>query len=318
MRPHPLPRASRPVSALCLRAPAKLNLFLRVVSRRPDGYHELETLFERIDLCDELVIEPRRQGLELRCDEPSLDRGADNLIMRAAALLQREMGSRRGATIRLRKRIPIAAGLGGGSSDAATALVGLNQLWNLRLSRPRLADLAAQLGSDVPFFLLDAPVAIGRGRGEQLEPVSTPLTLWHVLVINPVTISTKEGYEQFDKPQAAGSPESRLTVFSASITMMAHALRNGSLGELAKGLYNDLEPVAIRRCPIITDIQHRLRHVGCLGCLVSGSGSATFGLFPDAETAQRAASELRQSGPRDWRVEVVRTLSHTPVASRGR
>jgi len=295
-------------SALRLRAPAKLNLFLRVGGRRPDGFHELETLFERIDLYDELTFDLRPAGIELACDDALLDCGPGNLIVRAAALLQQAAATARGVAIRLTKRIPVAAGLGGGSSDAAAALVGLTRLWDLRLSNGRLAALAAELGSDVPFFLSGSAYAIGRGRGERIEPVSSTLSLWHVLVVPDATISTKEVYESLDRHRAAGSPETRLTSLSTSTTILAHALRNGSLGELAKGLANDLEPEAIRRCPSIRDIQQNLRQLGCAGCLVSGSGSSVFGLFPHSAQADEAAQRLRRSAPPGWRIEVVRTL----------
>ena len=138
---------------ILLRAPAKLNLYLRVIGKRPDGYHEIETLFERIDLADELTLEAHPDQLLLTCDDPTLSCGEDNLVLNAARLLRQVSGTMQGARIHLIKRIPIAAGLGGGSSDAAATLVGLNQLWGLGLEPGRLQELGASLGSDVPFFL---------------------------------------------------------------------------------------------------------------------------------------------------------------------
>jgi len=328
---------------LCLQAPAKLNLYLRILGRRSDGYHEIETLFERIDLADELQFE-KSSDLILTCDMSystiqrgrvsrrrsravggstpgggaherdvavtgpaqteleiitRLSCGEDNLIMKAARLLQRVSGTKHGARIHLTKRIPIAAGLGGGSSDAATTLLGLNELWSLQLDQPRLIELAAQLGSDVPFFLSQAPFAIGRGRGEQCEPLEVQAHLVHVLVIPNAQLSTKEVY---------GSGGFDLTASKPSLTMMIHALRNGpALAGLAEGLWNDLEPEAIRRCPIITVIQSQLHQFGCLGVRLSGSGPSVFGLCRDRAHAQDIVRRLRLQAPPAWRTELVET-----------
>ena len=184
---------------LRLLAPAKLNLSLRVVGKRPDGYHELETFFERIDLADELTFTPQSHGMTVTCDDPSLDCGPENLVTKAAAMVQETCGVQQGIAIHLIKRIPIASGLGGGSSDAATTLIGLRQLWDVRLSHPQLLELASRLGSDVPFFLEEAAFAIGRGRGDQCEPLDGALpTLWHVVVVPPARLSTKDVYRGFD------------------------------------------------------------------------------------------------------------------------
>ena len=232
-------------SMIRLRAPAKLNLYLRVLGRRPDGFHEIETVFERIDLADELTFEPA-DGLALACTDPALSCGEDNLVIKAARLLQRATGTSLGARIHLSKYIPVSAGLGGGSSDAASALIGLNRLWELGLPRERLTPLAAELGSDVPFFLAGTAFAIGRGRGEMCEPLPDAAPLAHILVVPPERLSTRDVYagSQFD-----------LTATGPSITMITHALRNGSaMAGLAHGLRNDLEPEAIRRCPVIVTI----------------------------------------------------------------
>ncbi len=281
-----------------LLAPAKVNLYLRVVGRRPDGYHELETLFERIDLHDELTFEDHPSELHLSCSDPSLACGADNLILTAARLLQQHTGTARGARIHLTKRIPIAAGLGGGSSDAAITLMGLNRLWNAGCSASQLLELAARLGSDVPFFLGDRPFAVGRGRGELIEPVMVTTVLHQVLVTPKTRLSTQEVFQ---------GAQFSLTASTPSITILLHALRNGSLGELAKGLYNDLQPEAIRRCPVMTEIHASLRTHGCLAALASGSGPTVFGLCQDAAHAEAVAQALRRDGPADWRVHSVGT-----------
>jgi 4-diphosphocytidyl-2-C-methyl-D-erythritol kinase len=284
-----------------LLAPAKLNLYLRVLGRRADNFHELDTLFERIDLSDELTFESA-PALSLTCDHPTLSCGEENLILKAARLLQRTTATGQSARIHLTKRIPIAAGLGGGSSDAATTLLGLNELWQLSLSHEALLTLGAELGSDVCFFLTDAPFAIGRGRGELCEPVLTECRLAHVVVSPPASLSTKEIFEAWDRTGF------NLTVSTSSSTIRAHALCNGSLGELAKGLGNDLEPEAIRRCPVIAVIRSQLRESGCLATLMTGSGPSVFGLCRDRAHAQEIADHLTRRADPSWRIEVVQTM----------
>ena len=291
---------------LRLRAPAKLNLYLRVLRKQPDGYHEIETVFERINLADTLTFRLRPAGLTLTCTDPALSCGEDNLVVRAARLLQRAGGAAQGAGIHLVKRIPVAAGLGGGSSDAATTLLGLNRLWRLGLPRARLAALAVLLGSDVACFIQPQPFAIGQGRGERCRPVAGR-HLAHVLVVPRERLSTAAVYAGLRFP---------LTPTAHSLTLFQHALRNGSLSELAEGLWNDLEPEAIRRCPVILTIHARLRDSGCLGVRMSGSGTAVFGLCRDVPHARAIARRVRESGGQpDWHIEVVQTdtLAVTPT-----
>ncbi len=294
-----------------VRAPAKLNLVLRVGARRPDGYHEIETLFERIDLADELVCEAHPNRLILSCTDPTLSCGDDNLVMKAARLLQEAAGLGRGATIRLTKRIPVAAGLGGGSSDAAATLRGLAALWKLRIEHDALSRLAAYVGSDVPFFLCPAPFAIGRGRGEVCEPLEEGLRLAQVLVVPDTRLATCEIYDALDRTRAE-APLEGLTAAASLGTMERHAFCNGSLRELADGLWNDLAREAIRRCPVIAEIQSHLRDLGCAGSSVSGSGPSVFGLCRDLHQAQAVADQLRGRVSSSWRVEVVQT-DHTPL-----
>ncbi|MBI3996774.1 MAG: 4-(cytidine 5'-diphospho)-2-C-methyl-D-erythritol kinase [Candidatus Omnitrophica bacterium] len=284
---------------LRLRAPAKLNLYLRVLGKRPDGYHELETLFERIDLADELTFEAHPHEVQLTCSDPTLSCGEDNLVLKAARALQRQSGTQHGARIQLTKRIPIAAGLGGGSSDAATTLLGLNGLWRLHLKHATLAELAATLGSDVPFFLSNASYAVGRGRGERCEALPQIARLSHILVVPNATLSTKDVY---------GGADFSLTASKPSITIALHALRNGpALAGLAEGLWNDLEPEAIRRCPVIARIQSALRESGCIGVRMSGSGPSVFGLCRDALHASEIASKIRAASPSSWRIDIIQT-----------
>ena len=181
-------------------APAKLNLFLEVLGRRPDGYHEIETVMVAISLCDTLTFRDDPSGaIRLRCSDPALPVGADNLVIKAADRLREATGCRRGAEIDLTKVIPAQAGLAGGSSDAAATLAALDRLWDLRLAPERLDALAAEVGSDVPFFN-HVPAAVCRGRGERVEPVSLMQTYNFVLVCPPVGVSTADAYRRVVPP----------------------------------------------------------------------------------------------------------------------
>lgn len=291
---------SLPINAsLALQAPAKINLYLRVTGKRPDGYHELETLFERVTLADTLTFESHPTQVQLTCNNSELSCGEDNLVMKAARLLQQETGVQQGARIHLSKRIPIAAGLGGGSSDAAAALVGLNQIWSLNLQPQILIEFGARLGSDVAFFLYSAPYAVGTGRGEICRPLASGIRLAHVLVVPDARLATPEIFKgsSFD-----------LTAAKPSIKMLEHALINGSLSELASGLYNDLEPEAIRRCPIIATIQSTLKRLGCLAVRMSGSGPSVYGLCSGLEQASWIAQELRKPATAPWLIDIIETF----------
>ena len=298
---------------LHLLAPAKLNLYLRVGEKRPDGYHELTSIFERVDLADELTFTPQPSGITVACDRSDLDCGPSNLVTKAAWLLASRFYIKEGAAIHLTKRIPIAAGLGGGSSDAATTLLGLNQLWNVKLDQPELLTLAAELGSDVPFFIGGQPVAVVRGRGERVEPVSGPVgSRWYVLAVPDARLATKDVYEGLDAFRAAQSKNFMLTDPERSLTKTLLALRNGSLGELAEGFLNDLQPEAIRRCPILTDLHRRLRACGALGTLTSGSGPSVFGLCRDRAHAQACLRAFDSSGLSLQMLRMVSTCAGQP------
>jgi 4-diphosphocytidyl-2-C-methyl-D-erythritol kinase len=276
-------------------APAKINLFLEVLGERNDGYHELETLLVAVNLYDTLVFKEEPSGvLEFRCDDAALPQGPTNLVVRSAHLIREETGNqRRGVSIWLRKRIPARAGLGGGSSDAATTLAALNALWQLGLSAGDLAELAAQIGSDVPFFL-HAPVAVGRGRGELLTPVTLTRPLHLVLVCPEEGVGTADVFRR-DEPAGERRP----------LQPLLDALGRGDSDEIARSLFNRLEPTACRICPAITVALAALRASGLAGAAMTGSGSAAFGVARDRSQAVRAARMLRAQFP--GRVHVVRS-----------
>jgi 4-diphosphocytidyl-2-C-methyl-D-erythritol kinase len=270
----------------CL-APAKLNLFLEVLGKRPDGYHELETLMVAVDLHDTLAFADDPSGrITLRCDDPSLPTGSENLVARAAERLRAAAGVSSGATIDLHKAIPAEAGLAGGSSDAAATLLALDRLWNLQTPPDRLDALAGDLGSDVAFFL-HGPAAVCRGRGERVEPVKLPRALHFVVICPPVGSRTAEVYRQLE-----------LSERHMPIGPILEALTGGDAAVLGRCLFNRLQDVAERLHPGLCRVRDALEGLGPSidGRLMSGSGSAYFGLARNLEAARAAAQRLEPLG----------------------
>jgi 4-diphosphocytidyl-2-C-methyl-D-erythritol kinase len=262
-------------------APAKVNLFLEVLGRRADGYHEIATLMAAIDLADELDFAPDESGeLSLACDDPALTAGSENLVLKAASWLRTETGCAAGARIHLRKRIPWAAGLGGGSSDAAATLEGLNELWKLGLSTGALARIGAGIGSDVPFFL-NGPAAWCTGRGEVVTPapIGRPLDL---VLIKPLEgLSTADVYR-------------RLTLPANPVDGAAarKSLASGDVEALGRALMNRLQEPAFALSPAVASAFRRVQDVGAAGCLMTGSGSSLFALCRSPSEARRVHDDL--------------------------
>jgi 4-diphosphocytidyl-2-C-methyl-D-erythritol kinase len=279
-------------------SPAKINLFLYVRKKRPDGFHELETLFERLDFGDDVLIRPSKI-LRVRTRSKDVPDGPGNIAYRAAALLKERSGYLSGADISILKRIPVSAGLGGGSSNAATVLLGLNRFWKLGYGRRRLLALAAELGSDVPFFILETPFAVGKGRGEILRKwPARGVKISHVLVKPPFGISTKEAY-------GALGPSS-LTPQKANVRLLVHSIQKGRLEPRSPLLTNSLELALNKRVTKISQIKKELLNRGAFGALLSGSGSTVFGLFPGLRAAEKAARFLRRDH-KDWKVFTAST-----------
>ncbi len=278
-------------------SPAKINLHLRIVGRRPDGYHELETVMLPLDFGDEITLQLLDDGLVLECDNPSLPTDDSNLALRAAKRLAEQCGEKRGAKISLTKRTPLAAGLGGGSSNAAAVLLGLRQLWTLKVDDSMIHQLAASLGSDINFFLARG-AALCRGRGEQVEAVPCELSA-SVLLVNPgFGISTKWAYENWRKAVPLGAG---LTASLPEVGRLLRALAKDDLAEVSRCLFNSLEAPSIRKFPVLGLIKEAMRGNGASGALMTGSGATVFGLFTDARAAEQSAREIReQFGPSMW------------------
>lgn len=279
---------------ITLKAPAKVNYRLDVLRKRPDGYHDLRMIMQPIDLCDEVTI--RRvadAGITVTCGVDGVPDGEGNIAWRAARALFDPAGADGGLAISILKRIPVAAGLGGGSSDAAAVLSGVNQLLGLGHSRERLMEIGTRLGADVPFFLLGGP-ALAEGIGERLTPLEGIPCAWIALINPSFPVSTAWAYGQL-----------KLSL-TTNATIPYIPLFYGALVQVAGILANDLERVTMEAHPVIGDIKEKLLAAGALGTLMSGSGPTVFGIFEDEEAARKACS-LVTAGT-NWFSAAVATL----------
>ena len=262
---------------------AKINLTLEILGKRADGYHEVRTVMQTVGLADRLEV-TAAADLSFSCSDPALAT-PDNLVYRAAQLLQADYGVRVGAALRLEKRIPVAAGLGGGSSDAAATIVALNRLWNLQLSLTEQRRLAAALGSDVPFFLTGG-TALGTGRGERIAPLPPLPQYWVVLVLLPRVLSTAAVY------QAVAPADYTSGVTTADTVAAAH---RGTLSPQA-GWHNALARPAQALAPEIAAAKNALEQAGAQHAHVSGSGPTVFTVCGDKDTAHALADHLQEQG----------------------
>lgn len=266
---------------------AKINLYLDVLNKRRDGYNNIETLFQSVSLADTLSFEEYPSEIVLTCSSPELETGEGNLVYRAAALLRARTGCRAGARIHLEKRIPLAAGLAGGSGNAAAALAALNMLWDLRLSMGTLRRLAIELGSDVPFCLQGGTVAATR-RGEEMFLLPPIRKTWFVLVHPPIAVSASHTYNHPALGRSNQRPfAGRTRAFRAAI----HALARHSWGQV---FFNRMEHPVFLDHPHLAGLKDRLLQAGCIEAVMSGSGPTLFGVCADKRAAQRAARAIRE------------------------
>ena len=277
------------------RVPAKVNLFLEVLHPRDDGYHEVQTVMQTVSLFDELEFSVTDGGIEIRGFDGSVVPDDANLVAIVARRLQEFAGRRRGCVVRATKRIPVAAGLGGGSADAAVALVALNRLWNCSLTDSDLFRLAAEIGSDVTFFLVGG-TALCRGRGEKVEPLPCAGSLHLVLVSPAVSLSARDVYRSVDFKQPLETRDAH---------DMMDALLEHDPGRIARLMFNRLELGAVRLAGGLDVIRRRLLDAGALGAMVSGSGSSVFGVVEDVRAARRVAARVESE--RLGKVSIVKT-----------
>lgn len=260
---------------LILKSYAKINFGLRVGLRRKDGYHNLETLFERINLADKIILKTRRDNcIKIVCSDVQVPQDSRNLAFRAALLLQDRFKVNQGVDIKIIKRIPVGAGLGGGSSNAATTLLGLNKLWKLNLSRQVLAKLAAEIGSDVAFFIYECSFAKGIGRGERIKPLNDlrNLKFWHILVAPKLHVATPLVYGEWDKLRLG------LTRRHLDVKILRLCLKGTGVSLISKLLVNDLEKATFKLYPEVRRIKENFIRLGLKNTLMSGSGSSVFAL----------------------------------------
>lgn len=283
-------------------SPCKVNLLLNILGRRADGFHELETVMHPVSVCDHLSFERRGQGLELTCSEASLPVGPENLVHRAASSFFRAARIQEGVKIHLEKRIPLAAGLGGGSGNATTTLLGLNELYGGPLTPEQLCELAAALGSDVPFFLQAHP-AMATGRGEHIQPLAFFPALrgmaW--LLIHPgFGISTAWAYQNLARYPAA------LNGTAGRAQKLVALLQASEVSTAAAEFYNSLEAPVHEKYPLLALFQEFLRAHGVTATLMSGSGSTTFALVPNLPAAETLAESFKaRFGAACWTAAVA-------------
>jgi len=292
-----LSKESGSARRLVLRAAAKVNLTLEVLGKRADGYHEIATVMQAVDLSDRVILD-NADDLELRSGSAQVPTDASNLAWRAAAVLKEAAGTRAGVHIELDKRIPVAAGLGGGSTDAAGVLLGLNRLWRLNWPLERLDEVAATLGSDVPFFLRGG-AALATGRGEKVE--SLRARSMALVLVNPrFPASTAEMYGRLTPAMYSDGAATRTLV----------GFLGRSAARVAATLYNGMETAAAAVFPQIVQMRAALLAAGALGALMSGSGPTVFGVARSYEQARQIRARVARGS---WECWAVRTLTGPAV-----
>ena len=286
---------------LVLDSPCKVNLLLNILGRRPDGFHELETILQPVPWCDRLTFDQAVSGITLTCDDPRLSVDETNLVVRAARAFLDAACLEAGVRIHLEKHIPLAAGLGGGSGDAATTLVGLNRLFGEPLRLTQLDGIAASLGSDVPFFLYGRP-AVATGRGEQvtvLDPFTALRGRWLLLIHPGFGVATAWAYRELAK-----HPEF-LHGRTGRAAELVRLLQAGDLPAACARLYNALEAPVLRKHPVLALYQQFCRSAGALGVLMSGSGSTTFAIAGDEDHARQMRDGFARRFGGQCRTELV-------------
>ena len=267
------------------RSYAKINLYLDVLRKRPDQFHDIETIFQSVSLCDELAIESTSGTLSLTCNNSQLDCGGTNLVLRAAIALRERTGCKLGAKMVLTKRIPLAAGLAGGSGNAAAALFALSELWNLKRTPEELAQIGLTLGSDVPYCLRGSTMA-ARSRGELMWPLKSLVDVWFVLVHPDLHVSTRDVYTS---PLMKKNREPRIDGLTQSFRT---AIKRFELRNLSGAMFNRMEEPVFAMHPQLLEIKRRLLDAGCTAAIMSGSGPTMFGICPSRTLAQSVANQL--------------------------
>ena len=279
---------------------AKINLFLKVLSSREDGYHQISTLFERINLSDSISIEINKKSTIITCDNPKVPTGEGSLLMETVKAFNRATEKETGFDISVGKKIPIAAGLGGGSSDAAAILNGMNEITGKPLSRKRLLEIGKDLGADIPFFISNCRFGFGTERGDIIQEAETGVELQHILIKASFDVSTKDVYDEVSA--------FNLTKDRGVDRMFNAFLKENDVTSLTENLCNDLQAIVLRKFPVLDNVFLELKKAGAKGVLLSGSGPTIFGIF-DKEEIGNAENKLRERFPaeKNWEVYKAKT-----------
>jgi 4-diphosphocytidyl-2-C-methyl-D-erythritol kinase len=269
-----------------VKSPAKINLYLEIKRKREDNYHEIETLFQRISLEDTIRIkETDKNSLNIICEHPDVPQDSSNLAARAANLILKECKVKTGISIEILKKIPVSAGLGGGSSNAASVLKALNELFSLGLNREKLFNMGMKLGADVPFFMLEEPVALAHGIGDELKVLKNVPSYWYIIIYPKIKISTKWAYEHLNLSLTKKKPGAKILI---------RALKNKKIEEIAPLLYNDFSSLIGASYKEVQRVEQTLRTAGVKAVLLSGSGPSVFGICRtkgEAEVVKKRASK---------------------------
>lgn len=289
-------------SRLTLQSHAKVNLFLEVLGKRPDGYHELETVMQEVSLHDTLTFERIPGGIEIICDNPDIPRDESNLVWKAAALMMRRYPGHGGVRVTIVKRIPLGGGMGGGSSNAAVTLKALGRMWGLGLKKAELENLAAEIGSDAPFFI-GGGCALCHGRGEKVTPIRLKKRYWYVLVFPGFAVSTKEVYANLQTYLTT-------TVRRGTLTYSVNCGTAGGEGEFVP--FNRLEGPAFQLHPVLRRVRNTVAAACSDGAMLSGSGSTLFGICETRKEAEQAKIDV------DGKVGVITMVVYGSSGPRSR
>jgi 4-diphosphocytidyl-2-C-methyl-D-erythritol kinase len=273
-------------------APAKLNLYLDVLGKRPDGFHNIETIFEKIDLKDEIIIKEKGKGLKVKATPSDCSQGRENIVYKATRALFKEAKVKLNLDIEIKKRIPVSAGLGGGSSDAASILKAINEIFKLGVPAKKLFSIARDIGKDVPFFMLNSPFAVAKGAGELLEKINLNKVLFHILIKPHISLSTRLMYRRIDTCNFSSKPH--------SLRGALNALKKMDIKALEKNYYNIFENALARDSVYINRAKAMLADRGAEYSLLSGSGPTVFCSFESKEEARAVFRKM----PKDRNISV--------------
>lgn len=276
---------------------SKINLTLNILSRREDGYHEIETIMQSINLADRVIITEEKEGIKIKCNHPEVPVNANSLAYRSAEKIINRYGIKKGVKIEIEKKIPLASGLAGGSANSATILIGINKLFSLNLSNEDLRGIGEELGMDVPFFIQNG-TALAYQRGEKLTPLSSINPPLWMIILNPgFNISTNWAYNNLDLDSIKREKN--------NTKAMLKALKEGKSQEIAKNLFNSFESLIIKKYPEVGRIKNRLIEESVLGALMSGSGPTVFGITQNKEEALKIYEKLKPEYKLIWVVHTI-------------